>query len=321
MDLFALGTPVIDRFAKASDADLERLGLKKGATNHFGLPRLRRIEAFVKRRLLREYPGDNARNVCEGFAALGGSCCFQGAVGKDRDGRRFEKNLADCGITPLLHKVSGRTGRIVVLITEDSQRTFCAYLGAGKKCGFFDKRHFGAARMLFLSSITLCLPCPTAALAKRYLSEAKRSGKRVAISLESYPLVARRRRMLLEILERYADVLFLNQQEACALLGRGFEKALPQLKPSAIICLKKGRLGSELFYKGKKWKIRAIAAKAADTTGAGDAYAAGVLCGLSRGYPPLRSARLGSMLAGMVVQRVGAGLPSLHAERRAKIKK
>ena len=97
MDLFAIGTPVIDLFARVSGKELSALHVTKGATNFFSAKELAAIERKLGKKIAYRYPGDNARNVCEGFAALGGFCGFAGAVGDDRQGAAFAANLSECG--------------------------------------------------------------------------------------------------------------------------------------------------------------------------------------------------------------------------------
>ena len=318
MDLFALGTPVIDLFAKADGRLISKLEIKKNATNFFSAKELSAIERRLGRRITYRYPGDNARNVCEGFAALGGSCCFQGAVGNDAAGAEFASNLRSCGVAAFLQKKKGSTGKIISLVTPDGQRTFCADLGVGTACDRFEKAVFGDSRMLFVTSITFGVPSPTAKLAMKYLEAAKKGKKRIAISLESPPMVEKNRAKFAAIVKKYADAVFLNEDEARALLGKGAEKKLLKLKPSALVYLKKGKKGSLLIHRGKKMRIPAFPAKVVDTTGAGDAYAAGVLYGLSRGYSPLSSGKLGAMLAAKVVQKIGAGIPLAHTRIRMR---
>ena len=320
MDLFALGTPVIDLFARVSGEELAEMGLEKGATNYFSAIKLAAIERKLGKKIIYRYPGDNARNVCEGFAALGGFCGFAGAVGNDRAGGEFEENLAQCGVAAFLQGRRGSTGKILALVTPDGQRTFCADLGVTTKCGRFERFAFESARMLFLTSITFGVPSATAKLAMKYLEAAKKAGKKIAIALESPPMVQKNRVKFLAIAEKYADALFMNEEEAEALLGGKFEAALARLKPKALIYLKKGEKGSLLFHNGKKTRIPPLPAKVVDTTGAGDAYAAGVLYGLSRGYSPLSSAKIGCMLATKVVGKMGAGIPHEHTRIRIKHK-
>jgi len=179
MDLFALGTPVIDKFAKASFAELARLGLEKGATNYMDAERFSAIERLLGDKITCSYPGDNARNVCEGFAALGGFCGFQGAVGDDRAGAEFAANLAECGIASFLQVREGSTGKMIVLVTPDSDRTFCAELGVSAECDAFESLALSQSRMFFATTITLAVK-PIGRLAMRYLEAAKKQKKPLA---------------------------------------------------------------------------------------------------------------------------------------------
>jgi sugar/nucleoside kinase (ribokinase family) len=316
MDLFALGTPVIDLFARVDEASVRKLGIEKGATTFFDEGGLARIERSLGKKITYRYPGDNARNVCEGFAALGGFCGFQGAVGDDEEGAYFAAHLQQSGISAFLQEKKGRTGRILCLVTPDAERTFCADLGVSEEADRWEKLAVSESKMFYVASITLCRKGKVASLAMRYLEACKKMGKRIALSLENPPQVEANRKMLLSVAKNYADVLFLNESEAEALLGESFGKKLLSLKPHIPVYLKKGRLGSALFLGGKTHAVPPMDAKVVDTTGAGDAYAAGALYGLSRGYSALGSGRIGCMLATAVVKKRGAGIPLAHTRIR-----
>lgn len=321
MDLFALGTPVMDSFSKCSGAKIRKAGLRKGATNFFDNAGLAKTVRALAIKPFHTYPGDNARNVCEGFAALGGFCGYQGAVGNDCEGALFAANLEKCGIADFLEERKGATGKILALITPDGERTFCADLGVSGECRTQDRLALGNSRMFYATTITLCCGKRISKLAYSYLEKCRKAHKHVAISVESPPMVEKNRSAILAAVKKYADSLFLNETEAEALFGRGAEKALASLKPKIPVYLKIGKHGSILFLHGKAHRIPAMKAKAIDTTGAGDAYAAGVLYGLSRKYTPLGSARIGCMLATKVVQKVGAGIPHAHTRIRIRHKR
>lgn len=316
MDLFCLGTPVIDLFARVDDGTIASLGITKGATNYFSAGKLAAVERKLGRKIAYKYPGDNARNVCEGFAALGGFAGYQGAVGNDWGAPYFEANLQECGVAPFLQQKIGSTGKILALVTPDSQRTFCADLGVSSECDAWERIALSESRIFFATSITLAGDFSVSRLGMRYLEACRKMGKRVAISLENPPLVSHHRKRLLAISKKYADALFMNCDEAESLLGEAHERKLLGLKPKIPIYLKKGKQGSVLFLHKKTHRIPAIDGKVVDTTGAGDAYAAGVLYGLSRGYSAPGSGKLGSMLATKVIQKVGAGIPLAHTRIR-----
>jgi len=321
MDLFAVGTPVLDVFARCSERKLSELGLEKGATSYFSAKEMAKIQRKLAGKIFHLYAGDNARNVCEGFSALGGFCSYQGTVGSDRDGALFEANLEECGIANFLQEKRGATGKIIAIITPDNERTFCADLGVSGDCSATEEDAFSRSKFFFTTSITLACGKPVSALALKYLDKCKKSGKRVAISIENPPMVQKNSKMLLAVVKKYADVLLMNETEADALLGKGAEKLLLKLKPRIPIYLKKGKHGSILYLNKKAQRIPALAAKPIDTTGAGDAYAAGVLYGLTRNYSPYASARIGCMLATKVVEKVGAGIPLAHTRIRIRHRK
>ena len=316
MDLFAIGTPVIDEFAKATEGDLPRIKAKKGATNFFPAKKIASIERSLK--ISYRYAGDNARNVCEGFAALGGFCGYQGAVGNDRAGAEFESNLAECGIANFLQEKNGSTGKIIALVTKDGERTFCADLGVSGECNSFEGDVLAGSKMFYVTSITLVIKALSAHLAMEYLEAAEKGNKKIAIALESPPMVKEHKTFLLAVVKKYADVLFLNEDEADALLGKGAEKKLLSLKPAIPIFLKKGPHGSLVIQHRKMAHVPALPTKVIDTTGAGDAYAAGVLDGMKRGFSPLSCAKRGCYLATKVVEKVGAGIPLRHTRLRIR---
>ena len=321
MDLFSLGTPVIDEFAHVGGKELAKLGVKKGATNYFSAPHLAKIERLLSKKITYRYAGDNARNVCEGFAALGGFCGYSGAIGDDKWGAFFENNLTECGIASFLQVKNGSTGKIIALVTKDGERTFCADLGVSTECDAYEEVALRESHMFFVTSITLAGGKPTARLAYKYLQECKKLGKRIAISLESPPMVSGHRAFLKACVKKYADILFLNESEAEALLGKGAEKKLLSLKSAIPVYLKKGPHGSFLIQHRKMLHVPAFKTKVIDTTGAGDAYAAGVLDGMRRGFSPLSCAKRGCYLATKVVQKVGAGIPLRHTRIRIRHKR
>lgn len=312
MDLLALGTPVIDLFAKAADSDLESLGVRKGATSYFSAKRISEIERRLGKKVRHRYPGDNARNVCEGFAALSGFCGYAGAIGNDLAGGQFEANLAECGISMFLQQKKGSTGKIIALVTPDRQRTFLADLGVSEKCTKYQPLAAKSARMFYVSTITLSGKTPSAKLALKYMEAFRKQGKMVAISVENPPMAHQHRVRLLSLIRKYAGALFLNSDEAEALLGRGYAGKLLLLKTRIPIYLKLGDAGSALYIGCKRQSIAPMDAAVLDTTGAGDAYCAGALYGLSRGYTPLSSGKIGCYLATKVVGEMGAGVPLRH---------
>ncbi|MEM4348035.1 MAG: adenosine kinase [Candidatus Anstonellaceae archaeon] len=307
MDVLAIGTPIIDFYAKVGRQELESLGLAAGATNYFPSIKLERLLHDMRKKITLICPGDNARNFCEWFSAMGGSCGYCGAVGDDEEGRRFIESLRQDKVLPFVQVKRGKTGKILVLITPDKERTFCANLGVGTKYSKAEVQALREAKMLFVTSITLGVPSLTAKTALKLVKIAKSREKKVAFGLESWKMVKKKRSMLKEIARKYADIILMNEEEASAFFDEETEAA--DFKPSAAIFIKKGREGSILLYKNEKFFVPAIKARVVDTTGAGDAYAAGAIYGIVRGYSPFSAAKLGCIAATKAIQRVGTSAP------------
>jgi sugar/nucleoside kinase (ribokinase family) len=255
--------------------------------------------------------GDNARNVCEGFCFLGSSASYAGIIGNDGEGRLFELNLAEKGIAALLERRKGNTGKIIALITPDGQRTFAVNLGETLGLAKFDRNALKQASAFYVASITLFGNEKIAKCEKEALLFAKKHGVMTALSLESPPMVKKEQKTLISLAE-YADVLFLNEDELEALIGKrgtAGEEKIARMLPDAKIFLKKGERGSIVICGKARLLIPKYAANMLDSTGAGDAYAAGALYGLCHGYSCEQAARLGSHLAAYVVQNFGAGIP------------
>ena len=137
---------------------------------------------------------------------------------------------------------------------------------------------------------------------------AKENDVRIAISLESPPMINKNRAQLRDIVSR-ADVLFANEEKLEAFTGSRQDEAARALAEDIdTVCLKKGEKGSVIFSRGERSPIPCYSVKVVDTTGAGDFYAAGVLFGLSRGQPAEAAGHVGAKLAAKTVETFGATL-------------
>ncbi len=141
----------------------------------------------------------------------------------------------------------------------------------------------------------------------------------IALDLSSYNVVEGYLDQFKEIIEKYVDILFANEQEAKAFTGREPEKALTMLSElSEIVILKVGAEGSWVKSKDELIKISAFPVQCIDTTGAGDLYAAGFLYGFSHGMNLEKCGILGSLMAGKVIETVGARMDHGKIHRNKK---
>ena len=307
-DVFGIGTPVVDYFTRSTDDFLKKNGLIKGAANYISREKLDELHAKLSNSIFACFPGDNARNVCEGVSFLGGKSTYAGRIAEDEDGKIFENSLHDQNITSFLEKKSGNTGKIIAFITPDFQRTFAADLGNGVDYESLPTKGIKNSNFLYLTTITLLKKGRVSKKARDAMKFAKENGVRVSISLENPPMVKANRDDLSKIISR-SDVLLANEEELKALIGSKDEKAARMLAENIpVVCLKKGRSGSVILSRGERFVIPAHPVKVADTTGAGDFYAAGVLFGLSRGQSVEDAGHQGAKLAAKVIEKFGATL-------------
>lgn len=307
-DVFGIGTALVDYFTQSTDEFLARNGLIKGATNFVPREKLDDLHAELSDSVFACLPGDNARNVCEGVRFLGGKAAYAGRVARDKDGEIFEKSLRSQGINSFLEKKPGRTGKIIVFITPDFQRTFAADLGNGVEYDALPADGVKDSNFLYLTSITLLKEGRVSKSAREAMEFAKDNGVRISISLENPPMVRENKNKLREVI-RESDVLFTNEDELGALTGSKEEDAALKLAEDApTVYLKKGKAGSVVFSRGERFSIPTCPAKVVDTTGAGDFYAAGALFALSRGQSIEAAGHQGAKLAAKVIEKFGATL-------------
>ena len=142
------------------------------------------------------------------------------------------------------------------------------------------------------------------------MQKAKRLGLKVALDLSNFNIVNAFRGLLEEIIPNYVDILFSNESEAEAFTGKPAKEAVSMLSELVEVSLVTiGKEGALVGSKGEVWQIPAEGGKPVDTTGAGDHFAAGFLYGQSVGATLEQSARIGSIVAGHIIEVVGAQIP------------
>ena len=307
-DVFGIGTAVVDYFTRSTDDFLKKNGLIKGATNYIPREKLDKLHAELSESIFAYFPGDNARNVCEGVSFLGGKSAYAGRIAEDKEGEIFENSLRAQNIDSFLEKRPGNTGKIIAFITPDFQRTFAADLGNGVEYDALPAKGLKDSNFLHLTSITLLKKGRISKRARDAMKFAKENGAHISISLENPPMINENKNDLSKIISE-SDALFANEEELKALVGSNDEKAVEMITEKiSMVCLKKGKNGSVIFSRGERFVIPAYPTKVVDTTGAGDFYAAGVLFSLSRGQSAEAAGHQGARLAAKVIEKFGATL-------------
>ena len=249
--------------------------------------------------------GGSAANTIHGLSMLRAETGFIGSVGIDDTGAFFEKNMKDAGVKTMLLRRNSATGTAVALISPDSERTFATHLGAAVELVADDIKPdlFKGYDILYLEGY-LIFNKPLVETACRI---AKSNNMQVALDLSSYNVVEARIDDFTEIIEKYIDIVFANEEEAKSFTGFDPLDAVYKISEFCDIAIVKvGKEGSWIKRGEEVYKIDTNEVQCIDTTGAGDLYAAGFLYGHASGLSLEKCGVLGSYLAGKVIEIIGA---------------
>lgn len=313
-DVVGIGNALVDVIVQATDSELDALELPKGSMSLIDLARAESLHASLD--ASREISGGSAANTLAGVASLGGRAAFVGAVAEDRLGEVFAREIRATGVDfePLGAASGGTeaigTGRCVVLVTEDAQRTMATYLGAAAR---LDPNHvplelMARTAIVYLEGYLWDLP-PAIEAMRRAIAATHEADGLVALSLSDPFCVERHQRDFLDLLHGELDVLLGNEEELVALFGVGdFDAAVAAADETGLlVAATRGARGSVVTTPRGPVEVAAEPVdRVVDTTGAGDLYAAGFLYGLTHGSDPTRSARLGGLCAAEVISHYGA---------------
>jgi sugar/nucleoside kinase (ribokinase family) len=311
LDVVGIGNALVDVLSHEPDEFLDREGLVKGAMSLIDAERAEHLYAAMGPAT--EISGGSAANTMVGIASLGGRAAFVGRVRDDQLGTVFAHDIGASGVrfeTPAA--IDGLpTGRCLIIVTSDAERTLNTFLGAAAEIGPEDvsRELVGAAQVTYLEGYLFDQPS-----AKEAFRDAARlahdAGRRVALTLSDGFCVDRHRDDFRALVEHEVDVLFANEAEICALYEvDGFDDALQNvLHHCEIAALTRSAKGSVIVSGDEVHVVDAhpVDGAVVDTTGAGDLYAAGFLYGLTHGYDLGRCGRLGAIAASEVISHLGA---------------
>jgi sugar/nucleoside kinase (ribokinase family) len=310
LDVVGIGNALVDVLSHESEDFLRRHGLAKGTMHLVDEDRARALYAAMGPGI--EISGGSAANTVVGVAAFGGRAHYVGKVRDDQLGEVFSHDLRSVGVgyaTPAA--TSGpSTGRCLIVVTPDAQRTMSTYLGASSRLGGtdIDKPVIERARIVYLEGYLFDPPEAQEAF-RTAAAIAHAAGRKVALTLSDPFCVDRHRAAFLELVEHHVDVLFANEAEICALYRTTeFEAAAARVRTHCeVAALTRSERGSVVIGADGAHVVAAERVDGVvDTTGAGDLYAAGFMVGLSRGLPLPMCGRLGAVAAAEVISHVGA---------------
>lgn len=309
-DVVGLGNAIVDVIAPADEAFIAAHGLRKGGMTLADTVASEALYAAMSPAT--EMSGGSAANTMAGIASLGGRPAFFGRVRDDRLGEVFTHDIRAIGVgyeTPPARNGEA-TGRCLILVTPDAERTMQTFLGASAQFGpeDVDEAVVRDAAITYLEGY-LFDPAPARAAFYKAAQTAHAAGRKVALSLSDSFCVDRHRAEIRDLVDGHIDILFANEDEIVSLYeAADFGAAADAVRGKCeVAALTRSEIGSVIVSGGESVEVRAEPVETAvDTTGAGDLYAAGFLYGVSRGCSLAECGRIGSLSAAEVIGHYGA---------------
>jgi sugar/nucleoside kinase (ribokinase family) len=307
--VLGIGNALIDVLITITDdAVLQKFGLPKGSMTLVDAILSAEIKKETKNSTRSIQTGGSAANTVHGIAKLGGRCGYIGKISEDEFGIFYLEDFRNNNINTHFFYSETGTGHATGLISPDSERTFGTYLGAAMELTAEEMTHeiFRDYGILHIEGYLV----QNHALIEAAMRIAKENGLLVSIDMASFNIVEANIDFLHRIIREYVDIVFANEEEATALTGKNPEEALLEIaEMCSIAVVKLGAHGSMIKSGERIIRIDAISAKSIDTTGAGDIYAAGFLYALIENLDLAVAGKIGSLLAGNVVEIIGAKIP------------
>lgn len=309
-DVVGIGNALVDILVEVDDALLGTEDLAKGA--------MMLVERDASDALYDKLPvgveksGGSCGNTMAGFAALGGAGAYIGKTRDDQFGAVFRHDMKAMGVdfpTPAETDGPG-TGKCLVLVTPDAQRTMVTYLGAASdmKPENVSIEAIQAGKVVYLEGYLFDRDSAKAAFITA-ADAAHAAGREVSLTLSDGFCVDRHRDAFLKLVRDHVDILFANEQEILSLYQvDDFDTALQHAREDCrIACLTRSEKGSVILSGDEVHVVDAEPVEAVvDTTGAGDQFAAGFLYGYTQGRSLADSARIGGIMAAEVISHYGA---------------
>ncbi len=318
--VIGIGNALVDIIIKLKDEEvLNAFSLPKASMQLVDSKLALKIENETKGCETILASGGSAANTIHGLAKLGIETGFIGKIGHDSHGDFFRNDILSAGIKSFVSHGNDSTGRAITLVSPDSERTFATFLGSAIELNAsdIDDIPFSNYHLLHVEGYLV----QNQKLVETALKIAKLNGLKTSLDLASYNVVEANKEFLKEIIQQYVDVVFANEDEAQTITGKDPEKAAEELSYICSIAVVKTGSSGSVIQKGKEqYKIGVINVECIDTTGAGDLYAAGFLYGLSKNLHIAKCGKIGALLAGKVIENLGAKIPASDWNEVKKLK-
>ena len=309
-DVYGVCNPLVDLLSHVPDSFLKKLGIQKNVMHLVTREQQQELLlALAEEKISLEVAaGGSGANSMIGISQLGGRSAFSGKIGRDEHGKLYREKLEALGVCDCLAEGEGTTGSSLILVSEDGARTMNTFLGMSQELmnPDIDPDVIQSSKYLYLTGYLWDTESQKKAVLNA-LDEAKKREVKVALSLSDPFCVTRHKEDFINLLKGYASMVFCNQEEAFTLLDTEItQQAAETLSDwTETVALTIGAYGALISHQGETCYIDPLPVRVEDTTGAGDAFAAGFLYGMTHDLSPLDSGRIGATLAAAVIGQTG----------------
>ena len=306
MKILGIGNAIVDVLCKVPDEFLKQHSLTKGTMKLIDELEFKKLLSSLK--IEETISGGSVANSIVGLSHLGDKVGFIGKINKDELGQKYEDGLKKEKVEFLYKKKEEKipTGSCLILITPDSERTMCTFLGIAGKIDHNDvkEKDIKNAEIVFLEGYLWDEGNP-----KKAFDKAITNSKKVAMSLSDLFCVERHKTHFLELVKSKLDIVFANEKEIMSLINaKTFSEVISfskEIKKNIIIT--RGDKGAVSINKDKVEEIKAQQnLNIKDLTGAGDLFAAGYLHGIINNFQIKDSLTKGTELSAKIIQKIGA---------------
>ena len=308
--VLAIGNALVDVITAAPPEFLADRGIAKGSMRLIPADEAEALYAAMGPG--REISGGSAANTVAGMAALGARTAFVGRVAADQLGSVFAHDIRAAGVDFTTAPSAGGppTGRCLIIVTPDGDRTMNTYLGACQELSEadLDDASVAAAQILYLEGYLWDPPAPRAAMQKA-IAVARANNRKVAFTLSDVFCVEGHRADFQQLLAGHVDLMFGNEHEVCALYQtQSLDEAMAELaKHACIAVVTRSAAGAIVLEGGNRHVVAGEKVeKLVDSTGAGDMFAGGFMAGMVEGRSLPDCARIGCITAAEVISHYGA---------------
>ncbi len=325
--VYAVGNALVDKEFEVTEEFLSNNKIEKGMMSlldeeaHLTLLKTLKDTFGLKKRA----GGGSAANSIVAISQFGGNTFYACKVANDEQGDFYRTNLKEAGVTTFLEKVQcdGNTGKCMVMVTPDAERTMNTFLGITSDFSEEDLHldELKQSEYLYIEGYLVTSDISKEAVMKARMV-ADKNGIKTAMTFSDPSMVTYFGDGIKEMFAEGVDILFCNEEEALTFTGsEKLEDAIAQLSPKVgklVITL--GSKGACIVHKGTTTFVDAEKAEAIDTNGAGDMFAGAFLYGITHGLTDEQAGKLANQAAAKVVATFGARLnKEVHQELLAQL--